>query len=764
MLLGALGAVLMLGQDVAASPVRMHKTGTIDELIVEANPIVFKGHPYLCEYIRKKYPGNVGGRSYFRFLDMADMKTIVSTCGHGLHMGNAFVDGDRVVITCVEDWGAPRFYQIESTDLIHWTEPRVILEKEGWMGYNTSVCKAGDRYVMVFELGAPTELVGVKFTMFFAESKDLRAWKVIPDAVFGKGFYTGAPMLRWFDGWFYFFYLESCGGTFRQRVVRSRDLVAWETSPYVVLAHSEEDRLIHPRATLTDEQRARAQTSENRNASDLDMCFFDGKLRLSYSWGDQHGKEFLAQAEADCTEAEFCRSFFDGEPSASAAFSAGFARADITPPVGAYVPGQFYPRYGKGARTPLVADCLALCDGASTGLVFCVDNIHLTGRDIAAVRRAVGGRLGIPAERLFVASQHIHTGAATDTDYYKEIGDPEGRRLSDLYGEMVAARLLDAAVGATADLRPAKILCGRGTAPGLSFIRRFRMKDGSVATNPGSDNAIAEPLGESDDSVQLVRFQRQDAPDIALVNFQCHPDTVGGTWYHSDWPGEVRRVFEGGLGDGTHCCVLNGAQGDSNHFRRGKRPEGWRRGSACAYFERMGRTIAGVALSLWETCGEVPAGAVRGDITVADIPANLPTADEAKWIRLFDEGRTNEIPLAGMELKTLTGPTSRARRLMNGPKAFPLPISTLAVGRSLAFAGFPGEPFTQIGIDVKAKSPFALTVVSCLVNDSCGYMPSTRAYAEGGYEVMSSRYAAPVGDRLVSVQLDQLRRLHAAGK
>ena len=101
---------------------------------------------------------------------------------------------------------------------------------------------------------------------------------------------------------------------------------------------------------------------------------------------------------------------------------------------------------------------------------------------------------------------------------------------------------------------------------------------------------------------------------------------------------------------------------------------------------------------------------------------------------------------------------------MNGPKAFPLPISTLAIGRSLAFAGFPGEPFTQIGVDVKAKSPFALTVVSCLVNGSCGYMPSTRAYAEGGYEVMSSRYAASVGDRLVSVQLDQLRRLHAAGK
>ena len=40
------------------------------------------------------------------------------------------------------------------------------------------------------------------------------------------------------------------------------------------------------------------------------MCEFGGKLVCFYSWGNQRGKAFSALAEADCTEREFCESFF----------------------------------------------------------------------------------------------------------------------------------------------------------------------------------------------------------------------------------------------------------------------------------------------------------------------------------------------------------------------------------------------------------------------------------------------------------------------
>ena len=52
-----------------------------------------------------------------------------------------------------------------------------------------------------------------------------------------------------------------------------------------------------------------------------------------------------------------------------------------------------------------------------------------------------------------------------------------------------------------------------------------------------------------------------------------------------------------------------------------------------------------------------------------------------------------------------------------------------------------------------------MTMVTCLTNGSEGYIPSTKAHHEGGYEGLSSRYAAPTGDKLVAAQVEQLKKL-----
>ena len=52
-----------------------------------------------------------------------------------------------------------------------------------------------------------------------------------------------------------------------------------------------------------------------------------------------------------------------------------------------------------------------------------------------------------------------------------------------------------------------------------------------------------------------------------------------------------------------------------------------------------------------------------------------------------------------------------------------------------------------------------MTIVTCLTNGSEGYIPTTKAHSEGGYEGLSSRYAAPTGDKLVAAQVDQLKEL-----
>ena len=299
---------------------KIRRNGTIDIYIVEANPVCFQGRLFLFEYIRckkspdgriiQKHRDNRTEDSYFRFLEPAT-GWISPAFGHGLHLGNAFVRQDRVYVTAVEGWGMSRFYQLESDDLIRWTEPRVILEDPRWAGYNTSVCRDGDGYLLTFELGKPAELVGVPFTMFFARSTDLKTWTVIPDAVFGREIYTGGPMVRRFGDWYYFFYLDgSYEKGFRETVARSRDLKNWEWSPRnPVMEANEDDRKINGR--FSAEERELIRTAADINNSDMDMCEWNGKLFIVYSWGNQRGTEFLAAAEADGTERSFCESWFE---------------------------------------------------------------------------------------------------------------------------------------------------------------------------------------------------------------------------------------------------------------------------------------------------------------------------------------------------------------------------------------------------------------------------------------------------------------------
>ena len=73
----------------------------------------------------------------------------------------------------------------------------------------------------------------------------------------------------------------------------------------------------------------------------------------------------------------------------------------------------------------------------------------------------------------------------------------------------------------------------------------------------------------------------------------------------------------------------------------------------------------------------------------------------------------------------------------------------------------PCEPFVDIGRAIKAQSPFGTTLITCLTNGSEGYIPSTKAHSEGGYEGLSSRFAAPTGDKLVAAQVEQLKKLKA---
>ncbi|MGB9717318.1 MAG: hypothetical protein ACP5PQ_01915 [Thermoproteota archaeon] len=62
---------------------------------------------------------------------------------------------------------------------------------------------------------------------------------------------------------------------------------------------------------LTVWQRNRILNAVNINNSDVDFCEFNGKTVIYYSWGDQKGTEFLAEAVYNGKLESFLKSFFE---------------------------------------------------------------------------------------------------------------------------------------------------------------------------------------------------------------------------------------------------------------------------------------------------------------------------------------------------------------------------------------------------------------------------------------------------------------------
>ena len=96
-----------------------------------------------------------------------------------------------------------------------------------------------------------------------------------------------------------------------------------------------------------------------------------------------------------------------------AEFRAGFARVDATPPLGLPLVGYFTTRIADGVLDPLYIDCVAVSDGTNNALIYCVDDLQLSNAFLAKAVPEIIKATGVPRERIYVHSTHIHTGPAS---------------------------------------------------------------------------------------------------------------------------------------------------------------------------------------------------------------------------------------------------------------------------------------------------------------------------------------------------------------
>lgn len=441
---------------------------------------------------------------------------------------------------------------------------------------------------------------------------------------------------------------------------------------------------------------------------------------------------------------------------------AGFARVDITPMSGIGIAGYFKPRYVKGVLDALDLNALALQCGQTRLVLLSLDHCGVHTPEATAIRNFVAKACNLSVEAVYLHATHTHTAPflAMDSD------DPLERE----YFDFVLHRAADAARYALDDLQPAHMGYAVGSAPNIAFVRRFRMKDGSIQTNPGVNNPdIVEPIGEVDERVNVLRFDREGADSLVLVNFGDHPDTVGGERVSADWPGFLRRRVEKAL-DNVRCIFFNGAQGDVNHVN--VHPTAGDFNDLTRDFDdvsrgygharHMGNVVAGAVLQVFDKVTYTDVHSLRSLQRTIRIPSNMPKPEdlpEARRIEaLHQAGRDCDLPYEGMMLTTVVAEAERMLKLADGPEYFNMELSGLAVG-PVAFVGIPGEPFTGIGRALKKAPGWTLVLPTCLTGGDDGYFPMREAYDEGGYEARSSPFHAGVAERIIEEGLSLLAEL-----
>ena len=450
---------------------------------------------------------------------------------------------------------------------------------------------------------------------------------------------------------------------------------------------------------------------------------------------------------------------------------AGFSKLNINPPMGTPINGYYKPRHVEGFLDDLEVVALALKVEDTTTVILSVDTCIISTSLVDSLRQQIAKATQLPVEAIWVHTTHTHTAPQIgNTFYVVPLEWPEQQDLLDEYYAFFTRRLIDAATLAVADLKPAKMGWAVGNAPRISFVRRFRMKDGKVRTNPGVGNPdILHPIGDVDERVNVLRFDRA-ADSLVLVNFGCHPDTVGGSLISGDWPTLLRHRLEKSL-DNVKCIFVNGAQGDVNHVNVNAKGGDFNdtfhdfddvdRGYGHA--RHMGNVVAGAGLQVYDKVTYTDVDSLQFLEKSICLPSNMPKAEDLPLARKYNDlhlaGKDEEIPFEGMELTTVVAEAERMLRLENGPESFHVAFGGISIGDISLFA-IPGEPFTGIGRGLKDADGWTLVLPMCLTNGDVGYFPMKDAYDEGGYEARSSNFKAGAAELIVQegcAMLDELR-------
>ncbi len=431
----------------------------------------------------------------------------------------------------------------------------------------------------------------------------------------------------------------------------------------------------------------------------------------------------------------------------------GASEVKITPDLGMGIPGYFDDRRADGIKDDLYAKALAMEADGSCAVVIVCDTINLTRQDVLRIRKKIADQTGLCPDVITVSATHTHTGGPSWSGF-------ESRREPEYINRLVAGAA-EAGISAYQSMRPAKLGFGIGELTGISFIRRFFMKDGSVRTNPSSkDPNVVKEEGVPDDTLTVVRVEDTEGRLIAVVtNFGVHLDTVGGAQICADYPGVLSEHIKKTYGTHVVSLFLTGPCGNTNHINH-KDPTTF---SNPEMYQRIGDAM------FLQVRGLVDGIQTEGDISIRVATKRLlvnlrrPTAEQLEWAKAAVEGRDT-----GMEKEadnSMFATKLFAKEMLELQEkdlyAAEFEVKLVQMGDG-CLAAWPGEVFVDFGQTVRAAYPGKPILIAELSNGGAEcYIPTKEAYGRGGYEprlTSGGNVEEGTGERIAETTIELLKK------
>ena len=436
---------------------------------------------------------------------------------------------------------------------------------------------------------------------------------------------------------------------------------------------------------------------------------------------------------------------------------AGVAKADVTN------------REAGPVNDPLYAKALVLKDDTTTAVIVTVDAVAIgeigpiPNDYLSKVRSQLEKELNLPATNLLVNASHCHGAVCADVDQ----------------------RTVEVVKQAWQNLVPVSVGAGVGHEDRIMENRRLKLKDGREADvrhaySLPPDEAVAG-VGPVDPEIGILRLDRQNGETLAVVyNFACHPiQGVPGGGTTADIAGFASSVIEDSLGDGGVALFLQGCSGDVNPVLykdvanpRDAEPLGNMLGLSAV------RALNGIEcnddaeLRVIREVIELPRADLAERIsalqaeqakllhslrpTSLNLKTFLPLAVKyslsSEFPSYYSHRYLHEEALGRDHLKRLDAENRRnmeryvrnihimeeltrlqvnlnllkkhqARNLAAAKRTIDVELFGMRIG-DLVLVSFPGELTVQIGLNVKAASPHALTFVAGCSNGYIYYAPT----------------------------------------